>query len=266
MHPALNIAKRAALNAGKIMLRHWERLDTLKINAKERNDFVTEVDLQAEQEIVSTLRKIYPDHAILAEESGTSGESDEYQWIIDPLDGTMNYLHGFPHFAVSIGLKYKGRLEAGLIYDPIKQELFTASRGAGAQLNERRIRVKSRPAIDGALVATGIPSRQLQHKSAFILMMDDMLSAGVQMRRTGSAALDLAYVAGGRLDGFWEIGLKPWDMAAGALLVQEAGGLVGDFGGGHQFMDTGNIVAANPKIFKALLQKLQPSLTPAIAK
>ena len=248
------------------MLRHWERLDTLKVNTKERNDFVTEVDLQAEQEIVKTLRKIYPDHAILAEESGVTDGNEEYQWIIDPLDGTMNYLHGFPHFAVSIGLKYKGRLEAGLIYDPLKQELFTASRGAGAQLNERRIRVKPRGSIDGALVATGIPSRQMQHKPAFLEMMDGMLTAGVQMRRTGSAALDLAYVAVGRLDGFWEIGLKPWDMAAGALLVQEAGGLVGDFGGGHAFMDTGNVVAANPKVFKALLQQLQPSLTPGLAK
>ena len=272
MHPFLNIAKRAALGAGKIMLRNWERLDSLKINAKQRNDLVSEVDLKAEQEIITTLRKIYPDHGILAEESGLtkSGEDksadDEYQWIIDPLDGTMNYLHGFPHFAVSIGLKHKGRMEAGLIYDPIKQDIFMASRGDGAQLNEKRIRVKPRPEIDGALIATGIPSRQMQHKQAFLSIMDDAMVAGAQLRRTGSAALDLAYVAAGRLDGFWEIGLQPWDMAAGVILIQEAGGLVGDFGGGDDFLTTGNIVGANPKLFKALLQAMRPHLTPAIAR
>ena len=264
MHPFLNIAKRAALDAGKIMLRNWERLDTLKVNEKQRNDFVTEVDLQAEREIIRTLNKIYPDHAILAEESGVSGESDEYQWIIDPLDGTTNYLNGFPHFAVSIGLKHKGRLEAGLIYDPLKQDIFMASRGQGATLNDRRIRVKKRTSLEGALIATGIPARHMQHKPAFLEMMSSLMSNGGQLRRTGSAALDLAYVAAGRLDGFWEIGLNPWDMAAGAVLIQEAGGLVGDFSGDMKFMETGNIVSGSPKIFKGLLQTIQPHKTPEL--
>lgn len=264
MHPFLNIAKRAALDAGKIMLRNWERLDTLKVSEKQRNDFVTEVDLQAEREIIRTLHKIYPNHAILAEESGVSGENDEYQWIIDPLDGTTNYLNGFPHFAVSIGLKHKGRLEAGLIYDPLKQDIFTASRGQGALLNDRRIRVKKRTSLEGALIATGIPARYMEHKPAFLEMMGAMMSNGGQLRRTGSAALDLAYVAAGRLDGFWEIGLKPWDMAAGAVLIQEAGGLVGDLRGDMNFMETGNIVGGSPKVFKALLQTIQPHKTPEL--
>ena len=261
MHPFLNIAKRAALDAGKIMLRNWERLDTLKVNEKQRNDFVTEVDLQAEREIIRTLNKIYPDHAILAEESGVSGENDEYQWIIDPLDGTTNYLNGFPHFAVSIGLKHKGRLEAGLIYDPLKQDIFMASRGQGATLNDRRVRVKKRTSLEGALIATGIPTRHMQHKPAFLEMISSLMNSGGQLRRTGSAALDLAYVAAGRLDGFWEIGLNPWDMAAGAVLIQEAGGLVGDFSGDMKFMETGNIVGGSPKIFKGLLQTIQPHKT-----
>jgi myo-inositol-1(or 4)-monophosphatase len=266
MHPVLNIAKRAALEAGKIMLRNWERLDTLQITEKQRIDFVSEVDLQSEQEIIRTLNKIYPDHAILAEESGESGSSDEYQWIIDPLDGTANYLHGFPHFAVSIGLKHRGRLEAGLIYDPIKQDIFTASRGQGAQLNDRRIRIKPRPSLDGAMVATGIPARQMKHKPAFLDMMGDMMSGGAQLRRTGSAALDLAYVAAGRLDGFWEIGLSPWDMAAGAVMVLEAGGLVGDFSGDMHFLESGNIVCGSPKVFKGLLQAIQPHKTPDLMR
>ncbi len=263
MHPAINIAKRAALNAGRILLRHYERLDRLTVSIKRPNDFVSDADIQAEQEIISTLRKIYPHYAILAEESGTtSGAKGEYQWIIDPLDGTTNFLHGFPHFAVSIALQTRGRLEVGVIYDPIRQEMFTASRGDGAYLNDRRIRVTSTTRLTAALLGTGFPLRYPQHIPAYLNMFGSLFTQCAELRRAGSAALDLAYVAAGRLDGFWELGLSAWDMAAGALLIQEAGGLVGDFKGGHEYLHTGNIVTGPPKIFKALVQNLQPHLTP----
>jgi myo-inositol-1(or 4)-monophosphatase len=267
MHPTLNIAKRAALSAGKILLRYFERLDRLTINTKSHNDFVSEADLQSEREIINALRKIYPNHSILAEESGMlSGADEDYQWIIDPLDGTTNFLHGLPHFAISIALREKGRLEAGVVYDPIRQELFTAARGDGAQLNDHRIRVRPVASLDAALLGTGFPIRYPQHIPAYLTMFGSLFIQCRELRRAGSAALDLAYVAAGRLDGFWEIGLNAWDMAAGALLIQEAGGLVGDFGGGYEFLKTGNIVAGNPKIFKALLQTIQPHLTPALAR
>ena len=267
MHPTFTIAKRAALSAGKILLRNFERLDRLTINTKHYNDFVSEADIEAEQEIINTLRRIYPNHSILAEESGTLiGADADYQWIIDPLDGTTNFVHGLPHFAVSIAFREKGRLETGIVYDPIRQELFTAVRGSGAQLNDRRMRVRTVVSLDAALLGTGFPIRYPPHIPAYLNMFGSLFTQCCELRRAGSAALDLAYVAAGRLDGFWEIGLNAWDMAAGALLIQEAGGLVGDFGGGHEFLKTGNIVAGNPKIFKALLQNIQPHLTPALAR
>jgi myo-inositol-1(or 4)-monophosphatase len=266
MHPTINIAKRAALNAGKIILRHLERLDRIAVSTKRRNDFVSEVDIQAEQEIIRTLRKIYPNHSIIAEESGAQPGAEEAQWIIDPLDGTTNYLHGFPHFCVSIAFRQRGRLEAGVIYDPIRQEMFTASRGAGAQLNDHRIRVNNLPNLEGALLGTGFPLRVPRHLTAYLGMFAELASKCGEIRRAGSAALDLAYVATGRLDGFWEIGLNEWDLAAGTLMIQEAGGLTGDFGGGHDHMKTGNIVAGNPKIFKAMVQELRPHLTPELAR
>lgn len=266
MHPTITIAKRAALEAGKIILRYIERLDRITINAKQHNDFVSEADIQAEQEIIRVVRRIYPNHGILTEEAGFLSASDnECQWIIDPLDGTTNFLHGFPHFAVSIAFRHKLRLEAGVVYDPIRQEMFSASRGDGAQLNERRIRVGSVNSLDAALLGTGFPMRYPQHRQAYLAMFSSLFMQCAELRRAGSAALDLAYVAAGRLDGFWEIGLKEWDIAAGTLLVQEAGGLVGDFAGGNDFFKTGNIVTGNPKLFKALLQNLQPHLTSALA-
>ncbi len=267
MHPTLTIAKRAALSAGKILMRYFERLDRLTVNTKHYNDFVSEADIQAEQEIITIVRKIYPNHSILAEESGHSiGADADYQWIIDPLDGTTNYLHGLPHFAVSIAFQEKGRLETGVVYDPVRQELFTTSRGRGAQLNDRRIRVRQVVSLDAALLGTGFPIRYPQHIPAYLAMFGGIFTQCSELRRAGSAALDLAYVASGRLDGFWELGLNAWDIAAGALLIQEAGGLVGDFGGGYDFLQTGNIVAGNAKIFKALLQNIQPHLTPALAR
>ncbi len=252
MHPTLTIAKRAALSAGRILLRYLERLDRLTINTKRHNDFVSEADIQSEQEIISTLRRIYPNHSILAEESGAlAGADADFEWIIDPLDGTTNFVHGLPHFAVSIAFREKGRLESAVVYDPLRQELFTAGRGDGAQLNGRRLRVRPTLYLEAALLGTGFPIRHPHYIAPYLGMFGSVFTQCGELRRAGSAALDLAYVAAGRLDGFWEIGLNPWDMAAGALLVQEAGGLVGDFAGGYEFLQTGNIVAGNPKILQS---------------
>ncbi len=266
MNPVLTIAKRAALNAGRILLRHFDHLDRLTVTTKQRSDFVSEADVQAEREIIQTLRKTYPNHGILAEESGEQPGQDEYQWIIDPLDGTTNFLHGIPHFAVSIAFRHKNRLEAALVYDPIRQEMFVASRGESAQVNDRRIRVSNVIPMENALLGTGFPFRHPQHQPAYLSIFNALMGRCLEIRRAGAASLDLAYVAAGRLDGYWEIGLKPWDMAGGALLVLEAGGLVGDFAGGNDFLQSGNIVAGNPKAFKALLQEMQPHLTPALAR
>jgi myo-inositol-1(or 4)-monophosphatase len=257
MNPTLNIAVRAARSAGNVIIRNLGKLDTLAIHTKNRNDFVTEVDRQAEQEIIFTLRKAFPGHGILAEESGLQ-EGDEYQWIIDPLDGTTNFLHGFPQFAVSIALRHKGRMEQAVIYDPLRQELFTATRGAGAMLNDRRIRVTKRNSLEGSLLGTGFPFKSQQHLDAYLDMFRALFPQAAGIRRAGSAALDLAYVATGRLDGFWEIGLNIWDMAAGVLLIQEAGGLSSDFSGGDNHLESGNIVAGNPKLFAEILKTIRP--------
>lgn len=265
MQPMLNIAVRAARNAGEIIVRHSSRIDELTIASKERNDFVSEVDRQAENEIIAIIRKAYPGHGILAEESGQHGKSDEFLWIIDPLDGTTNFLHGFPQFSVSIALQHKGRLEQAVVYDPMRQELYTASRGSGAFLDNRRIRVSKQVGLGGALLGTGFPYKDQQHMAAYLEMFKALSVDSAGIRRPGSAALDLAYVAAGRFDGFWEIGLSPWDMAAGILLVREAGGLVGDFAGAHDFMKTGNIVAATPKLFPAILREIRPHLSSALS-
>ncbi|MDS4068040.1 MAG: inositol monophosphatase family protein, partial [Candidatus Competibacter sp.] len=256
MHPVLTIAKRAALGASRILLRHFDHLERLNVTAKNRNDFVSEADLQAEREIIQILRKTYPNHGILAEETGEQPGQDEYQWVIDPLDGTTNFLHGIPHFAISIAFRHRNRLEAGLVYDPIRQEMFTASRGESAQVNDRRIRVSGIIQLENALLGTGFPFRHPQHQPAYLSFFGSLFGKCMEIRRAGAASLDLSYVASGRLDGFWEIGLKEWDIAAGALIVQEAGGLVSDFGGGNDFMKSGNIVAGNPKVFKALLREM----------
>jgi len=257
----LNIAVRAARRAGNHVARAVDDVDRLDIVTKAPNDFVSQVDRQAEQIVIETLRDAFPAHGILAEESGAQGDETEYQWIIDPLDGTTNFLHGFPHFAVSIALRVRGRLEQAVVYDPVRQELFTASRGSGAQLNDRRIRVSKRRGLDGALLGTGFPFKMQQHLDAYLGTFRALFPMTAGIRRPGSAALDLAYVAAGRLDGFWEIGLSPWDSAAGALLIQEAGGLVSDFSGGNAYLETGNVVAGNPKVFKAILQAIRPHLT-----
>lgn len=264
MQPTLNIATRAARAAGRILLRYFERVDQVNIQVKSHNDFVSEVDRAAEEAIIQELRSKYPDHAILAEESGAYGKSD-FEWVIDPLDGTTNYLHGFPQFSISIALRHRGRLECGLVYDPLREEMFTAERGGGAQLNDRRIRVASRLGLDGALVGTGFPFRDQRHLDAYLAMFKALIQNTAGLRRPGSAALDLAYVACGRTDGFWELGLAEWDMAAGALLVNEAGGTVTDLAGGDRHFRTGNIVAGNLKVHRALLQALQPHLSASLA-
>ncbi|HBR95952.1 MAG TPA: inositol monophosphatase [Gammaproteobacteria bacterium] len=258
MHPMLNIAVRAARNAGRIINRHVGHIDNLSVDLKQRNDFVTDVDRQAEAEIIATLHRAYPDHAFLAEESGQRGESD-YVWIIDPLDGTTNFIHGFPQFAVSIALQHNQRLEHAVIYNPASDELFTASRGQGAELNNRRLRVSRQKLLSGSLIGTGFPYRDDQNLERYLDTFRQMVSATAGVRRPGAAALDLAYVAAGRLDGFWEMGLKPWDIAAGALMIREAGGLVGNLRGEEGWLDSGNIVAGNPKVFHAMLQLLKPS-------
>jgi myo-inositol-1(or 4)-monophosphatase len=261
MNPMLNIAISASQKAGDIILRYMNRIDTLSVTSKQRNDFVSEVDREAEQVIIDTIRKAYPDHSILAEESGDHKGKDEFQWIIDPLDGTTNFLFGFPQFAVSVALKHNGRLEQAVVYDPLKQELFTGSRGAGAQLNRRRLRVTPRRSLEGALLGTGFPFRQQQYLDAYLEMFKALFPDTAGIRRAGSAALDLAYVAAGRLDGFWEIGLSPWDVAAGALIVREAGGIVTDFDGGEDFLQTGNVAAGSPKIIHEILKTIAPHRT-----
>jgi myo-inositol-1(or 4)-monophosphatase len=264
MQPMLTIAVRAARSAGNIIARNLDRIDSLSVQTKDRNDFVTEIDRQAEREIIAILHKAYPGHGFLAEESGTQ-DGNEYEWIIDPLDGTTNFLHGFPHFAVSIALRHKGRLEQAVVYNPISQELFTASRGGGAFLNDRRIRVSNRKSLDGALLGTGFPFKAQQHLDAYLEMFRALFPQTAGIRRPGSAALDLAYVAAGRLDGFWEIGLNVWDMAAGILLTQEAGGISSDFLGGHDYLASGNLVAGNPKVFAEILKAIRPHVTPELA-
>ena len=265
MHPMINIAVRAARSAGNLIVRQLERVDPNTISQKSRNDFVSEVDRKAEQEIISVLHKAYPNHGILAEESGRQ-KGNEFVWVIDPLDGTTNYLRGFPHFAVSIALQKNGVTEHGVIYDPLRQELFTASRGAGATLNDRRMRVTGLRELGGALIGTGFPFKQHNHLPAYMEMFQSMLTRSGDLRRAGAAALDLAYVAAGRLDGFWEIGLNPWDMAAGALMVVEAGGLVTDFDNGKEYLDSGNIICANPRLHSAMLGVIQPHRSPALRR
>jgi myo-inositol-1(or 4)-monophosphatase len=262
MKPLLNIAVSAARAAGKIIMRYVNRLDSLSIKTKMRNDFVTEVDNLSEQEIIRIIRRAHPQHAILAEESGPhGGEKEEYLWIIDPLDGTTNYLHGFPQYAVSIALQHRGRLQLGVVYDPFKDEMFCASQGEGATLNSHRIRVSQLNDLNGALLGTGIPYRPGQDFEAYLVTLKALIKNTAGVRRAGAAALDLAYVAAGRLDGFWEFGLNPWDMAAGVILIQEAGGLVSDFSGDQGYMDSGNIVGANPRVFRAMLRVLRPHLS-----
>lgn len=261
MHPVLNIAIQAARRAGNVILRYSNQLDRLAIETKGRNDFVTVVDRQAESEIIAAIQRAFPDHGILAEETGLNGnDASPYKWVIDPLDGTTNFLHGYPQFAVSIGVLNNGRLDQAVVFDPLRNEMFTASRGEGAKLNDRRIRVSKTSKMENALVGTGFPFRSYENLESWIDCFREILPKTSGVRRAGSAALDLAHVASGRLDGFWEIGLSPWDIAAGCLLIQEAGGMVSDFSGKQGFLDSGNVVAGNPKIYEGVYRLLSEKL------
>lgn len=268
MHPALNIAIKAARRAGQIINRASNDLDLIKVATKQPNDFVTEVDKAAEAAIMETLQEAYPGYRILAEESGETAGSgktdDDYQWIIDPLDGTTNFIHGFPQYAVSIALAKGGVVEQAVVYDPNRNELFTASKGAGAFLNERRIRVSRRVKLQDALIGTGFPYRMFDKIDLYLSIFKELAEKTAGQRRPGAASLDLAYVACGRYDGFWEFGLSPWDMAAGSLLISEAGGLVSDLRSEPNYLETGNIIAGTPKIFAPLLKVIESHLPDSI--
>lgn len=258
MEPILNIAQNAARKAGGIILLALERIEHIKVFEKSRNDFVTETDQQVENELIYHIRKAYPTHGIIAEESGEQiQEEDEYRWIIDPIDGTANFMHGLPHFAISIAVEHKGRIEHGLIFDPIRQETFTASKGRGAFLNNHRMRVRPTLKLDEALLTTGLPFHRPDLLEKYMKGFTRLSQLVSDIRRLGSASLDLAYVAAGRVDGYWEYDLKKWDIAAGALLVKEAGGYVTDFAGTDAYLENGNILAATPKIYPHLFNAIK---------
>ncbi len=265
--PAVTLAIRAARAAGGVILRYMNRLDKVAVIEKHHLDFVSEVDRQAEAEIMRELRRAHPDHAFLGEESGTSGKAGaRYTWAIDPLDGTHNYLRGIPHFAVSIAMLDRGEPVHGVILDPLRNEIYTASKGDGAFLNDRRIRVGKRESLDGALLATGFPYRERQHLDAQLGMTRELLKRAEDIRRTGSAALDLAWTAAGRLDGYFETGLEVWDMAAGCLIVREAGGRYCNMAGVDGLPESGHLVAANHHIAEQMITAIAPALTSALKR
>jgi len=255
MHPMLNIGIRAAHAAGDHIIKCMDRIEGISINSKGRNDFVSDVDHQSESIIIETIRKSYPSHAFLAEERGRQGDS-EYQWVIDPLDGTTNFLHGFPQFAVSIALLHRGTPEQAVVYDPLRQELFSASKGAGAYLNNRRMRVSKQKSLQGALLGTGFPFGDNDQTELFIRTFRALFPLVAGIRRAGAASLDLAYVACGRLDGFWEIGLHIWDIAAGGLLIQESGGFISTIDGKTDYLESGTVLAGTLPVHEQMLDTI----------
>jgi myo-inositol-1(or 4)-monophosphatase len=257
-HPMLNVAVKAARAAGAIINRAALDIESVRVSQKQVNDFVTEVDHASEAAVIETLLTAYPDHGILAEESGQQHgkQGSDFVWIIDPLDGTTNFIHGFPVYCVSIALAVKGRVEQAVIYDPTRNDLFTATRGRGAYMNDRRIRVSKRIDLSRCLISTGFPFRPGDNFNSYLRMMADVMQRTAGLRRPGAAALDLAYVAAGFTDGFFETGLSPWDVAAGSLLVTEAGGLIGNFTGEAEFMDQKECVAGNPRVYGQLVSML----------
>ena len=267
MDPLVNVGIKAVRRAGSLMVRYLDRLEQLSVEKKGRRDFVSEIDRTAEEQIIETIHEMYPTHRILAEESGNSQSSkgasdDEFEWIIDPLDGTTNYLHGHPQFCISLGIRRKGVMQHAVIFDPLRDEIFTATRNKGAQLDNKRIRVSGKGAMNEALIATGFPLRTMVGIDTSMKVLRSILPKVSDVKMNGSAALDLAYVACGRIDGYWEPGLQPWDIAAGSLLVREAGGLVSDFNGNQEFMESGNIVAANQRMFNELLATVKSKSKP----
>ena len=260
LHPMLNIAIKAARSAGSIINRAALDLEAVKVGTKGPNDFVSEVDRKAEEIIIQTLLEAYPGHGILAEESGREhgAKSSEYVWIIDPLDGTTNFLHGFPVYAVSIALAFRGQVQQAVVFDPTRNDLFFASKGRGAFLNDRRLRVSRRLRISDSLIGTGFPFRKGDNFKRYVKMFEEVMQSCAGLRRPGAAALDLCYVAAGYYDGFFETGLSPWDVAAGSLMVTEAGGLIGNFTGESDYLYQREVVAGNPKIYGQLVQILAP--------
>lgn len=258
LHPMINVAVKAARTAGSIINRAALDVEAVRISQKQVNDFVTEVDQAAEAAIIETLLAAYPGHGIWAEESGREhgAKDSEFVWIIDPLDGTTNFIHGFPVYCVSIALAVKGKIEQAVIYDPSRNDLFTATKGRGAFLNDRRIRVSKRVRLQESLISTGFPFRPGDDFNTYLSMMGDMMKLTTGLRRPGSAALDLAYVAAGYTDGFFESGLQPWDVAAGSLMVTEAGGLVGNFSGDSDFLEQKECMAANPRVYGQMVSTL----------
>lgn len=255
----LYIAIRAARNAGNLIQRSADNVGRLTINKKNKNDFVSEVGCIAEAEMIQVIQYAYPKHSILAKKNGVHQDND-YTWVIDPVDG-INYLHHYPQYAVSIALKYKGKIEVGVVYDPLRDELFTAEKGGGAMLNDRRIRVSKQSDISSALIGTGFPFKFPQHLDAYLSMFKTLMPQTTGIRCAGSVALNLAYLAAGRLDGFWEIGLKEWGMVAGILLVQEAGGVATDFSFNEHYLQSGNVITGNLKIHQALYKAIEPYVT-----
>lgn len=257
MHPMLNIAVRAARSAGDFIARSFESQIILETEKKGDNDYVTQIDVEAEKIIISKIKQSYPDHTFVGEESGLTEGDAEYKWVIDPLDGTTNFIKGIPHFCVSIALMHKGKLDQAVVFDPIRSELFSASKGSGAQLNNFRLRVNTGKDMTDSLLATAFPFKNKDELPEALRRFESIFAECGDVRRTGSAALDMAYVAAGRLDGYWEKGIKPWDIAAGELLVREAGGLVTDFAGGHDHMQKGEVVAGHPKLLQLMVKKLK---------
>ena len=266
MHPILNVATIAAKEAGEFIINELENVGQLKVEEKGRNDYVSEIDRVAEEIIIRTIRQYYPDHNILAEESGKHSTPSQFEWIIDPLDGTTNFLHELPHFAVSIAVREKGKLMHGVVFDPVKNELFSASRGDGARMNNFKIRVSGQKKLENALLATGFPYHDFSYIDAYMASLKEFMLKTAGIRRAGSASLDLAYVAAGRVDGYWEFNLKPWDIAAGALIVMEAGGLVTDFKGDDNYLTSGNIMAGNPKMLHAIAKTITKTIPEELRK
>ncbi|MGL5952260.1 MAG: inositol-1-monophosphatase [Providencia rustigianii] len=267
MHPMLNIAIRAARKAGNHIAKNYETPQNIVVTQKGSNDFVTNVDREAEQLIIEIIRKSYPDHTIITEEGGELlGKDDDIQWVIDPLDGTTNFTKRLPHFAVSIAVRIKGRTEVAAVYDPMRNELFTAVRGQGSQLNGYRLRIAEKRDLEGAIVATGFPFKHKQHATPYMNVMSKMFEQCADFRRSGSAALDLCYVAAGRVDAYFEIGLKPWDFLGGELIMREAGGIMTDFIGGHNYLASGNLVAGSPRVVRDILTVMKDELSEALKR
>ncbi|MFB6421865.1 MAG: inositol-1-monophosphatase [Candidatus Malihini olakiniferum] len=262
MHPMLNIAVRAVRKGGGLIAKNYETPDAVEASQKGNNDFVRNLNQDAERMIIQIIRRFYPQHTIIGEECGELvGEDNTVRWTIHPLDGTINFFKRLPHFAVSIAVRINGRTEVAVVYDPMRNELFTATRGRGAQLNGYRLRSSNARNLDGAILATGFPFRQKEHATSYINILSALFTICTDFRRTGSVALDLAYVAAGRVDGFFEIGLKPWDFIGGEFIVREAGGIITDFVGSHNYISSGNLVAGNPRVVKSILYAIREQLS-----